>query len=660
MDWTNVYAESGEEEFIHSARRNKAPRLSRLVSTMYHLNQQPNIGDNHHIGYPRKRRQSILDEHEESYGSHRFFTFGSLTSLDTTDADKSSSNQNGQEGECFNNEGYSSYTLGALYCLTINYVLGVGCLGVPFAFARAGFVLCGAIIGIVTVLSFCTVMWVSEVGTRAEAEVRQTSRPTESDVVPTVTRSKSGALEEEGDVRTKSSGLEMTPLNEGSHLINSEGVDANGIYNYASEDSFDPDHYEVIDLVSYFLGPFHAALYQFSLLALMYVGLLAYSQVFCGALSALMPIPKYGTNWIQILPQLIFGTMVVPLSCLELDEQISIQFAMAIVRFLSIFIMVGGAVIALLIDENNSGEDGTGGPPYFAPSEKDGCLMNYTACFSGFGVAFSTALFSQLFQHSVPGLIRPLKGQTDKIEKVPFVFGAALSTTCTLYILLGISAASYFGADTQSSINLNFANFTFGLKPETSSNLQLAICRVASSIVVMFPAVDTLSVFPLIANTLGNNLLAASSPGFLRWIKKRLIELKVPSSKYTGRGGGGDGGRGDEAKSVMKLSAKIATIFWRLVASIPPLFVSFWANDLSFSLLLAGVAGIYVAFFAPSMLQLVSRRREKRRMLRRGEEIVKTCLPWYLGNTMAYGVIVFATFALCIVLVQIRDAWKAM
>ena len=110
---------------------------------------------------------------------------------------------------------------------------------------------------------------------------------------------------------------------------------------------------------------------------------------------------------------------MVPLSCLELDEQVAIQFSMSLVRFLSIFIMVGGSLLALMVDHDNPGENGRKNPPYFAPSDEDGCLMSYTACFSGFGVAFSTALFSQLFQHSVPGLIRPLKGQMDKVEKVP-------------------------------------------------------------------------------------------------------------------------------------------------------------------------------------------------------------------------------------------------
>ena len=124
-------------------------------------------------------------------------------------------------------------------------------------------------------------------------------------------------------------------------------------------------------------------------------------------------------------------------------------------------------------------------PPYFAPSEPEGCRMSYGICVGGFGIAFSTALFSQLFQHSVPGLLRPLKLQQQQqrrrssksnrrnsksadhrpsdhsqycannvLNGVPRIFSLALGTTCALYLLLGVSAASFFGSGTRPSVNL--------------------------------------------------------------------------------------------------------------------------------------------------------------------------------------------------------------
>ena len=67
-------------------------------------------------------------------------------------------------------------------------------------------------------------------------------------------------------------------------------------------------------------------------------------------------------------------------------------------------------------------------------------------------------------------------------------------------MLLGVAAVLFFGPETRSSVNLNFANFNFGFGPSASPILQ-EVGHVASTIVVMFPALGTLSVFPLIAKT---------------------------------------------------------------------------------------------------------------------------------------------------------------
>jgi len=209
-------------------------------------------------------------------------------------------------------------------------------------------------------------------------------------------------------------------------------------------------------------------------------------------------------------------------------------------------------------------------------------------------------------------------------------------------------------------VNLNFANFTFGFDPITTPRIVLSTLRLASSIVVVFPALDTLSVFPLIANTLGNNLMAATSPAFVKWVARHLPSYKrmvgsigqASSHDLQSRGGVGYSALSvDERKMLTIEAAKISTIFWRLVAAIPPLVGSLWATDLSFSLLLAGVAGLYVAFFAPSLLQLTSCRLSKELTVYSG---------WYSQRCFAYPVLLFATFSLGVVLLQISDAWDAM
>jgi len=191
---------------------------------------------------------------------------------------------------------------------------------------------------------------------------------------------------------------------------------------------------------------------------------------------------------------------------------------------------------------------------------------------------FTTAIFSQLFQHSVPGLISPLSPEHKK--HVPTIFRCALATTSLIYIATGCMCVIYFGSDLQQSVNLNFVDFTWGVgdNDDDPYSTKRVLISIVSMIVVLFPALDTLSVFPLIANTLGNNLNSAfpGMSGLVRhsgWVKEHGYVRRV------------------------------TLIMWRLVAAIPPIVASVFVSDLIFSLQVAGLCGIVVALVTPALLQ---------------------------------------------------------
>jgi len=50
----------------------------------------------------------------------------------------------------------------------------------------------------------------------------------------------------------------------------------------------------------------------------------------------------------------VFAIIVVPLSCADLEEQVTVQAMMAVARFLAIFVMVGGSLYALMFDRIDS------------------------------------------------------------------------------------------------------------------------------------------------------------------------------------------------------------------------------------------------------------------------------------------------------------------
>ena len=586
MDWTAVYDENGEEDFLipQLMKEHKTePRLARLASFVAaHQQQQQQdddddddiiddgnyfVGDDddHNVLFVAETSAistavpasiitagisrggtAFADTMEEGdnddVGQHRFFDLieriensndnqqqrhqkpaSNNTAIKpnqdhrarplsyhscSTNKSKSNSSLNFQQWQQNNSKQQPSngYNLTALYFLCINYILGVGCLGIPYAFARAGFVLAASLVCAVSILSYCTVLWVAQTGARVELQQHgqeQQSKPSPVQQPPV------------SDSSLLSFTTRHHPPPPGGHEEQQRLLTTPA--HPPPTQSFPVTRYEMVDLVSHFLGPVHKLLYQVSLLGLMYVGLLAYAQVFCGAVATLLfsssssSHPSGGG-----LPQLLFAFLVVPLSCVELDEQLSIQSFMAYLRFVAMFVMIAGSILALLLDDDgaerhnlfffvessdkyiNVEEAGDGmvrrrllqlllpkHPPYFAPSEPEGCRMSYGICVGGFGIAFSTALFSQLFQHSVPGLLRPLKLQQQQqrrrssksnrrnsksadhrpsdysqhcannvLNGVPRIFSLALGTTCALYLLLGVSAASFFGSGTRPSVNL--------------------------------------------------------------------------------------------------------------------------------------------------------------------------------------------------------------
>lgn len=242
---------------------------------------------------------------------------------------------------------------------------------------------------------------------------------------------------------------------------------------------------------------------------------------------------------------------------------------MAVLRFVSLAALLFGTLAAIYLDDNstqNSGYNDNFNLPYFK--------------LSGFGIMFTTAIFSQLFQHSVPGLIAPL--QMAEKKSVPRIFAAALITTGLIYISTGICCVYFFGDKTKESINLNFVHFFWGYDSVNDDTWVAVLSGVVSKTIVLFPVVDTLSVFPLIAITLGNNLHSASF---------KFINTNILNRVYT------------ESKLATKQATSRLNIMWRIVACVPPIIISTYMTSFSFIIQLAGCGGIIVALITPALLQ---------------------------------------------------------
>jgi len=350
----------------------------------------------------------------------------------------------------------------------------------------------------------------------------------------------------------------------------------------------------------------------------MYGSLWSYSAVFSSSMTAYVSIPglslhhncdlyKTHVDWTHnceytyLLFLAIYAVICVPLSCQDLTDQVILQVFLCLVRYAGIFVMYITVAIGLghgpfEEDGSSSGKhDHESGPPYIA--DKTAFDMG------GFGIMFTTAVFSQLIQHSAPGLSQPVK---DK-RKLYWIFAGGLSSTCILYLLLGLMASLYFGSDTKQLVSLNWTSYT-GDGFDGAHN-QKIFPKIISYGVILFPVVTVISAYPLLAITLGNNLYYGLPE---RWT--------------------------DNYKS------KKVKILCRLIASIPPVFGAAVLKKLAPIIEITGIAGCFVGFVFPGMLQWKSRSDCIRKW---GEAGKYTPYTWHGSHPVyAWIIVVFGILAL--------------
>ena len=169
----------------------------------------------------------------------------------------------------------------------------------------------------------------------------------------------------------------------------------------------------------------------------------------------------------------------------------------------------------------------------------------------------------------------------------------------------------FFREEVKESVNLNFIGIAARLVGRDS--IYYPVTSVLTMVVVLFPALDTVSVFPLIANTLGNNLTVAFP--FLQKIVRRCFNYGYGETKHIhgSRDGTDEDNPMKDIKSFTKERnekvKKTTAVLWRLVAATPPVICSHFITDLSTTLQFAGLCGILLALIIPALLQKYSYER---------------------------------------------------
>jgi amino acid permease len=278
---------------------------------------------------------------------------------------------------------HGSYGSFIAYCFCVNYILGVGVLGVPHGFFVGGVLFGPLFLLVVTVMAALVVVWLLETMSRAQAFY-------------TAAEGGDSTLDEENKKEKRHQGSQF--------FIGTR-------------------KFEVNELCGMFLGRFGRRIYELCLCLYMWGGLWSYASVFAQSMASHLPLYFPHVGWFTCdvyadasrnctLTYLVyiglFAIIVVPLTCLDLTEQKPLQVVLTIFRYVALGLMIVVIFVSMFSDpysrfphNPHKGMEKKG--PYLSPFD----WVNP----AGFYLLMPVCIFSQILHHSTPGLSQPVKNK---------------------------------------------------------------------------------------------------------------------------------------------------------------------------------------------------------------------------------------------------------
>jgi len=381
-----------------------------------------------------------------------------------------------------------------VFCFVVNSCIGVGFLSLPRAFDKAGLLWASFLCLVMGVISLASSTWVVHSMSNTEALLRYLS---------VVDAEAAGGAQLEAARRQPN-------------------------FTISSRKN------ELSQQIAFLFGDRVKQVYLFILSYLMYTTLWCFASVFAASMAARIPLPFVGGNnqftcdmytnqswdcrFLYLEHLLVFAIVCIPCSVVKLQETVSFQIAMSFARFVLIGLLVADSV-RMLISQEAPPNFYKYDPSYY-PTPSGNAHFGYTR------EVMSIAVFALYVQMMIPTTTQGLQNKSETM--LPTVWTAILFCV-VVYLLIGVLVASVFGSDTLPVASLNWRNFTAGqeIAPEWANTF--------STMLILFPTVDILSAFPLVAFCLGENLSQAAPS----------LQNRYGSSLST---------------------------YWRLLAAVPPIF----------------------------------------------------------------------------------------
>lgn len=423
-------------------------------------------------------------------------------------------------------------------CFTLNYIIGTGFLTLPWAFNKTGHLLGFLVLFVLTMFSSLSVVFLLE------------------------SMARTAKLMELDDASSNHNIREETRFHQtgaGYGVISTTSEHAQDSHSTFEIEKIENDDrlivktikYDITDMCALFLGRWGTLAYAFFISVYMYSTLWVYTTVFAMAFASRI---DFGPHSYSIFV-LIFSLFVVPISLMELKEQVYLQVILSACR---IFMVLAMIVTILYAETHPSAKIFTDTINVHSDSEKDWFTL---AELWNVYLLLPKAAYANIFHHSIPALAELVEDKS----LLNHVFFTALIVAMISYAGIGTVISGYFGSQTNISSNLNWATFQGVLNGDGTEKWS---ARFLAAFVVLFPAFDVASAFPLNAITLANSLMSAHD--------------------------------GDRVHELSK--SKLHRYYFRLIAVIPPLIAAFFISKLGEVTDFAGLTGFVIAFVIPALL----------------------------------------------------------
>ena len=266
-------------------------------------------------------------------------------------------------------------------------------------------------------------------------------------------------------------------------------------------------------------------IFYLSLLTISFEGaLIAYTSIFGSSMASNVPLPGLGTcdiytsgfyspcvynYWVFVL---IYAIIVIYLTLRGLKEQKSFQIVMCGMRFIIMTLVI---VCSLdLLVKNNPVAPGGARPDSHSPA-----MFNFKET----GVALPVILFALGYQLQLPSIVELV---ADKAKNLWRIVTAVTFTSLLWYSALG-AVVPYAIPNVEEQSTLSFRQYSGGNMDRTPW-----WAEIISFVIVLFPAFDVMSCFPMSSISLADNWISIiygkSEAGYKKVIGLRVVICLVP------------------------------------------------------------------------------------------------------------------------------------